>query len=81
MAAYEKFDPRVDALVMEQKTFWDPAVGNLSAEDRAWLAQIVHQQPQAAKRIAYERSHTGFTRQITVTPDDIARIYQEKAAG
>ncbi len=81
MAAYDKFDPRVDSLVMEQKTFWDPAVGTLSAEDQAWLAQVVHQSPQSAKKIAYERSHTGFTRLITVTADDIARIYQEKAAG
>lgn len=78
--AYDKFDARIDSLVMETRTFWDPAVGTLADEDKSWLAAAVHQQPQQAKKIAYERSHTGFTRQITVTPDDIARIYRERVA-
>ncbi|HET6422538.1 MAG TPA: hypothetical protein VFG20_02570 [Planctomycetaceae bacterium] len=76
--AYDKFDARVDSLVMETKTLWDPAVGVLAEEDKFWLSEAVHRQPQQAKKIAYERSHTGFTRLITVTPDDIARIYRER---
>ena len=76
--AYDKFDARIDSLVMETKTAWDPAVGTLANEDKAWLADAVHRQPQQAKKIAYERSHTGFTRLITVTTDDIARIYRER---
>ncbi len=78
--AYDKFDARMDSLVMETRTLWDPAVGVLADEDKGWLAAAVHQQPQHAKKIVYERSHTGFTRQITVTPDDIARIYRERVA-
>jgi hypothetical protein len=71
----DKFDPRVDALVMETRTHWDPSVGNLSDEDRSWVAKSIHEQPQLASRISYERSHTGFTRTITVTLEDIQRLY------
>lgn len=78
MADYNKYDPRVDSLVMENVTFWDPAVGKLSEEDKTILARTVHQSPEKAAKIAYSRSHTGFTREITVTVDDIARIYDEQ---
>ncbi|HEY4261077.1 MAG TPA: hypothetical protein VGM98_12985 [Schlesneria sp.] len=78
MADYNKYDPRVDSLVMENVTFWDPAVGKLSEEDKTILARTVHQKPEKAAKIAYSRSHTGFTREITVTVDDIARIYDEQ---
>jgi hypothetical protein len=71
----DKFDPRVDALVMETRTQWDPSVGTLSDEDRRWVSQSIHAQPQLASHISYERSHTGFTRTITVTLDDIQRLY------
>jgi len=81
MADYNKYDPRVDSLVMETVTHWDPAVGKLSDEDKALLARTVHQSPQKAAKVAYYRSHTGFTREITVTVDDIARIYDEQTAG
>lgn len=80
MADYTKYDPRVDSLVMETRTLWDPSVGKLSDEDRDWLARVVHQSPTLAEKVEYDRSHTGFTRTITVTAADIARIYQEKVA-
>ncbi len=70
-----KFDPRIDDLVMETRTHWDPSVGNLSEEDRQWVAKSIHHNPQFASRIAYERSHTGFVRIITVTLEDIQRLY------
>ena len=70
-----KFDARIDALVMETRTHWDSSVGNLSDEDRRWVARSIHDQPQLASHIAYERSHTGFTRTITVTLEDIQRLY------
>ncbi len=70
-----KFDPRIDALVMETRTYWDPSVGTLSDEDRRWVARCIHEQPQLATHIAYERTHTGFTRSITVTLEDIQRLY------
>jgi hypothetical protein len=80
MADYTKYDPRVDSLVMETRTLWDPSVGQLSEEDKAWLARLVHRAPQKAEKVEYDRSHTGFIRTITVTAADIARIYQERVA-
>ena len=74
----KKFDPRVDDLVMETRTLWDPSVGELSDEDRRWVATEIHRQPQLASNIAYDRSHTGFTRTITVTLEDIQRLYLAK---
>ncbi len=73
--ALDKFDPRVDDLVMETRTSWDPSVGDLSEEDRRWVARSIHQNPQLASRVTYERSHTGFVRLITVTLEDIQRLY------
>jgi hypothetical protein len=78
MADYTKYDPRVDSLVMESVTHWDPAVGKLSDEDKALLSRTVHQSPEKAAKVSYTRTHTGFTREITVTVDDIARIYDEQ---
>ncbi|MGH7199245.1 MAG: hypothetical protein ACREJB_01480 [Planctomycetaceae bacterium] len=78
MAGYNKFDPRIESLVMETRTFWDPEVGELPDEDKHWLADMLHRNPQKASRIEYDRSHTGFTRIITVTVDDIARLYEER---
>ncbi|MBC8113084.1 MAG: hypothetical protein H7062_01785 [Candidatus Saccharimonas sp.] len=81
MADYNKYDPRVDSLVMESLTSWDPSVGKLSDEDKAVLARLVHRSPEKAAKVSYFRSHTGFTREITVTVADIARIYDEQTAG
>ena len=81
MPAYTKFDPRVDSLVMETKTTFAPELERLSAEDKRWLAEAIHREPRLATKIAYERSHTGFIREITVTPEDIERLYQERVAG
>jgi hypothetical protein len=80
MASYEKFDPRLESLVMESKTFWDPEISGLSEEDKAWLSQAIHRRPELATRIHYERTHTGFTREITVTVADIERLYEQKFA-
>jgi len=78
MAAYNKYDPRLDSLVVETRTYWDPDVQGLSEEDRAWLAQAIHHHPELAGKINYERAHTGFTREITVTTADIERLYRDR---
>ena len=75
---HKKYDARVDALVMETNTLWDDAVGELSDSDRAWLAKAVHASPAAASNVVYYRSHTGFTREITVTVEDVTRLYNER---
>lgn len=78
MADFDKYDPRVDSLVIETKTLWDPALGTIAPEDRTWLAAAVHAAPKEAAKIRYERAHTGFTREITVTVDDVERIYRRR---
>lgn len=75
-----KFDPRVDDLVMETRTLWDDSVGDLSAEDRQWVAREIHRHPELASNVSYERSHTGFTRLIKVTLEDIQRLYLSRDA-
>lgn len=74
----KKFDARIDDLVMETRTLWDASVGELNDEDRQWVAAEIHKEPQLASNILYERSHTGFTRIITVTLEDIQRLYLSK---
>ena len=81
MAGYNKFDPRIESLVIETTTHWDSGIEGLSEEDRAVIAGEIHRQPQLASKISYERAHTGFTRIITVTEEDIARLYEQNIAG
>jgi hypothetical protein len=78
MASHNKYDRRLDSLVIETRTFFDPEIaGDLSEDDRLWLADAVHAVPERATRLHYERAHTGFTREITVTRADVERIYRE----
>ena len=53
----------------------------LTDDDKQWLAHELHRHPQAAAKIEYERSHTGFCRTITCTAADIERLYQQKISG
>ena len=78
MADYNKFDPRVDSLVIEGRTSWSPEIKDLPAEDKALVAESIHRHPELASDIAYERAHTGFTRIITVHPIDLERLVQEQ---
>ena len=80
MAGHNKYDERLEELVVETKTHWDPSVGKLDDADRAWLSEAIHQSPELATKIQYERAHTGFTREITVTVEDIQRLYQSRLA-
>ncbi len=80
MANYKKFDPRLDSLVMETTTSWDPETDGLSDEDKQLLSEALHKHPQLASQIHYERSHSGFARHICVTVTDIERLYEEKFA-
>lgn len=74
----KKYDARLDGLVMETRTLWDPSVGELSEDDRRWVSSELHNHPQLATNIAYERMHSGFARVITVTLEDIQRLYLSK---
>lgn len=77
MAGYNKYDARLESLVVETKTSWDGSTNDLSAEEKAVVARAIHEHPELAAKIEYERAHTGFTREITVTEDDIARLYEQ----
>ena len=71
----------MDSLVVETTTLWSPGVAEqLSADDKKLVAAEIHQNPSLASKIEYERAHTGFTRIITVTEDDIARLYEKNIA-
>lgn len=76
MAGYNKFDARLETLVMETRTLWDAEASALTDEERARIARFLHQHPAEAGQIEYLRMHTGFARHITVTADDIARVRQ-----
>jgi len=81
MASYEKFDGRVDALVVETRTTFADDLRDLAPEDRDWLARAIHHQPHLATQVKYERTHTGFAREITVTAADLERLYADRFAG
>lgn len=80
MAGYNKYDLRLESLVIEGVTLWDADVAELSDEEKHVVAAEIHRHPELASKISYERSHTGFARVITVTVDDIARLYDHNVA-
>jgi len=90
MAGYDKYDPRLESLVVETRTYFDPEIEEeirqVDVDDEseaadgeigthALLAEAAHRSPEQASSIHYERTHTGFTREITITPEDLERIF------
>ena len=94
MASYKKFDPRIELLVVETRTVFDPEVeaeiqqldGELDGQidgdvdTHQLLSTLIHSKPELATQIFYERAHTGFTREITVTRADVERLFTELAS-
>jgi len=80
MAGYNTFDPRLESLVVETKTFWAPDTQGLSEEEKAIVARAIHRKPELASQIKYERTHTGFTREITVSEADIRQLYDHQTS-
>jgi hypothetical protein len=68
------FDPYREALVVETSTVWPDEFDDWEPADRARLSDKLHAEPQKAADMDYVRMHTGFCRQITVTPEDVARL-------
>lgn len=91
MANYKKYDPRLESLVIETRTLFAPEIeeeirkfdGTLEIDagddidTHALLAEAVHRSPEKASSIFYERAHTGFTREITITEEDLERVVRE----
>ena len=70
----DKFDPYREALVMELATVWPEEYDGWEASDKAQFEKLLHENPEEAADMEYVRQHTGFCRQITVTPEDIERL-------
>ena len=68
------FDPYREALVVETQTIWPDEYDDWEAPERERVAARLHAEPQAAAEMDYLRLHTGFCRQITVTPADVERV-------
>ncbi|HKD38241.1 MAG TPA: hypothetical protein VKB78_15615 [Pirellulales bacterium] len=69
-----EFDPYREALVVEQTTIWPEEYDDWSLADRQRIEVLLHSEPQQAAELEYVRQHSGFCRQITVTPADLERL-------
>lgn len=69
-----EFDPYREALVVEARTIWPEDYDEWEPEERYRVEGLLHASPKDAAEMKYERIHTGFCRQITVTPEDLERL-------
>jgi hypothetical protein len=69
-----EFDPYREALVVETVTVWPDDYDDWEPADRHRFETRLHAEPAQAAQLEYVRMHTGFQRQITVTPADIQRL-------
>ena len=69
-----EFDPYREALIVENVTIWPDEYDDWSLADRQRIEALLHSEPQQAAQLEYIRQHTGFSRQITVTPADLERV-------
>ncbi len=70
----DKFDPYREALIVETSTIWPEDYDELEPAEKARIEAALHADPGNCKGLEYVRQHTGFCRQITVTPEDIERL-------
>jgi hypothetical protein len=70
----DKFDPYREALVMEISTIWPAEYDDLTATEKLALEAKLHADPGACANLSYVRQHTGFRREITVSPADVQRL-------
>jgi len=69
-----EFDPYREALVMEALTLWPEEYDDWEAEERRRIEVLLHSEPAKCEQLEYVRMHSGFRRQITVTPADLERV-------
>ena len=70
----DKYDPYREALVMETETEWPEEYAEMAPAERARISLVLHSKPDEASHLEYVRTHTGFSRRIVVTPEDVARV-------
>ena len=73
------FDPEVESDIQQFDEQLDSKAGQ-DVDTQQKLSSLIHSQPQLATQIFYERAHTGFTREITVTREDVERLFTEIAS-
>jgi hypothetical protein len=69
-----EFDPYREALVIETITRWPAELRRPADAERERLEDLLHAEPRHAANLAYIRMHTGFCREITVSPEDLQRL-------
>jgi hypothetical protein len=72
-----EYDAYREALVMEAITIWPEEYDELDPSLRQRIESALHADPASATELAYVRMHTGFQRQITVTPADVDRLAEK----
>jgi len=70
----DTFDAYRESLIMETNTVWPEEYDEMEPAEKARISQALHADPESCAQIEYVRVHTGFCRQITVTPADIERV-------
>ena len=70
----DAFDPYREALVIEEITIWPDELDTLEPGEKERFEKLLHASPEEAAELSYVRMHTGFTRRITVTPEDLERL-------
>ncbi len=70
----DDFDPYREALIVETTTVWPDEYDDWEPSDRRAIEVRLHAEPDKASQLDYIRQHTGFRRQITVTPQDLERL-------
>ncbi len=70
----DKFDPYREALIVETNTVWSDDYDDLEPAEKTRIENALHDDPAHCSQLEYIRMHTGFCRQITVTPDDVERV-------
>jgi hypothetical protein len=69
-----EFDPYREALVVEMSTLWPDDYDDFDSDYKHRVADCLHAEPDQAAQLDYVRLHSGFCRQITVTPQDLERL-------
>ena len=69
-----EFDPYREALVVEAQTVWPAEYDEWEPEERYRIEGLLHASPKDAAEMKYLRVHTGFCREIAVTPEDRDRL-------
>lgn len=72
----DNFDPYREALVVETLTVWPDGVGPEDGDSRRRIEALLHADPTPVGQLEYLRLPTGFSRKITVTAEDLARLGQ-----